>query len=127
LLIDLGTATTLCAGGGGATTGGVILTTCREALDSGTSKLGAVEIIRAGQTLGRTTAASIQSGLYYGHLGALQEIIRRVVTEEFAGQRPTVIATGGFGSLFEDTGLFDVLIPDLVLQGLKLAAAMNAN
>jgi hypothetical protein len=28
--------------------------------------------------------------------------------------------------LFENTGLFDVLMPDLVLQGLKLAAAMNA-
>jgi len=65
--------------------------------------------------------------LYFGHLGALQEIIQRVVTEEFAGQRPKVIATGGFGSLFENTGMFDVLMPDLVLQGLKLAAAMNAS
>jgi type III pantothenate kinase len=130
LIIDLGTATTLCAIGKGRNyKGGVILAGLRlsmQALDSGTSKLGAVEIIRVTQTLGRTTAASIQSGLYFGHLGALQEIIQRVVTEEFAGQRPKVIATGGFGSLFENSGLFDVFIPDLVLQGLKLAAAMNA-
>lgn len=129
LIIDMGTATTLCAiGRGRHYKGGVILPGLRmamQALDSGTSKLGAVEIIRASQTLGRTTAASIQSGLFFGHLGALKEIIGRVVDEEFAGHKPRVIATGGFAALFEDTDLFDVSIPELVLQGLRLAAEMN--
>ena len=129
LIIDLGTATTLCAiGKGRQYKGGVILAGLRmsmQALEAGASKLGAVEIVRVGQTLGRTTATSIQSGLFHGHIGALREIISRVVAEEFAGQRPRVIATGGFAGLFEDSHLYDELIPDLVLQGLRLAADMN--
>jgi type III pantothenate kinase len=129
LIIDLGTATTLCAiGKGKHYKGGVIVPGLRmsmEALYSGTSKLGAVEIIRTERALGRTTASSIQSGLFLGHLGALNEIIQRVVDEEFAGERPTVVATGGFAALFEGTGLFDRAIPDLVLQGLRLAYDLN--
>ena len=129
LILDLGTATTLCAiGKGHLYKGGVIvagLSMSMKALDSGTSKLGAVEIVRTSKALGRTTAASIQSGLYLGHLGALREIINRVVAEEYNGERPTILATGGFAALFDGTGLFDLAIPDLVLQGLRLAYEMN--
>lgn len=131
LIIDMGTATTLCAiSKGQLYMGGVIVAGLRlsmHALDSGTSKLGAVEIVRTKQTLGRTTASSIQSGLFYGHLGALNEIINRVVEEEFAGQRPRVLATGGFASLFDGSGLFDTIVPDLVLRGLKRAADLNSD
>lgn len=131
LIIDMGTATTLCAIGRGRTyMGGVILPGLRmsmQALYSGASKLSAVEIVRVDTTLGRTTATSIQSGLFHGHLGALQTIIGRVVDEEFDRKRPLVLATGGFASLYEDSNLFDQLVPDLVLQGLRLAQAMNAD
>jgi type III pantothenate kinase len=130
LILDLGTATTLCAiGKGKLYKGGVIVPGLRMsmlALDSGTSKLRAVEIVRSEKALGRTTAESIQSGLFLGHLGALREITNRVVEEEYACQRPMVLATGGFASLFEDTGLFDLVIPELALQGLRLAHDMNA-
>ena len=131
LIIDMGTATTLCAiGRGRLYMGGVILPGLRmsmQALYSGASKLSAVEIVRIDTALGRTTAASIQSGLFHGHLGALQTIIGKVVDEEFGGERPLVLATGGFASLYEDSRLFDELVPDLVLQGLRLAQAMNAD
>jgi type III pantothenate kinase len=131
LIIDMGTATTLCAiSKDRLYKGGVILPGLRmsmQALVSGTSKLAAVEIVRPGQTLGRTTAASIQSGLYHGHAGALSAIIGRVVEEEFHGQRPRVLATGGFAALFADSGLFDEHLPELVLQGLKRAEQMNRN
>jgi len=129
LIIDLGTATTICAIGKGKNyKGGVIVPGLRmsmQALDSGTSKLRAVEIVRSTVALGRTTASSIQSGLFFGHLGGLQEIMKRIVDEEFAGQKPVVLATGGFSSLFDGTGLYDLAIPDLVLQGLYLAHALN--
>lgn len=128
-IIDMGTATTLCViGQGRQYKGGVILPGLRmsmQALDSGTSKLGAVEIIRMEQALGRTTTASIQSGLFFGHIGALQEIMRRVTDEVFDGKRPYTLATGGFSALFDHTGLFDITLPDLVLQGLRLAEEMN--
>ena len=78
LIADLGTATTLCALSKDCEyLGGVIIPGLRmsmEALDRGTAKLGSVEVIRPKQSLGRTTTASIQSGLYHGHLGALREI-----------------------------------------------------
>jgi type III pantothenate kinase len=97
-----------------------------QALESGTSKLGSVEIIRKEVCLGRTTASSIQSGLYFGHLGALREIMHRIQLEEFDGKRPTVIATGGFATLFGGTGLFDQVVQDLVLRGLLGVLEMNA-
>lgn len=130
LIVDLGTATTLCAiGRERLYKGGVILPGLRLsmlALESGASKLGAVEIVRSERALGRTTTASIQSGLYLGHLGALRHVIDRVVAEEYGGRSPPVLATGGFAALFEGTGLFDRNVPDLVLQGLRLAQEMNA-
>lgn len=128
-IIDMGTATTLCViGQGRQYKGGVILPGLRmsmQALEAGASKLGAVEIVRMDQALGRTTSASIQSGLFFGHIGALQEIMRRVTDEVFDGKRPFTIATGGFSTLFEHSGLFDISLPNLVLQGLRLAEEMN--
>jgi len=130
VIVDLGTATTLCAVGRGRSyRGGVILPGLKmsmQALESGTSKLGSVEITRMDTCLGRTTAASIQSGLYFGNLGALQEILHRIQLEEFDGQSPKVIATGGFASLFDGTSLFDLVVQDLVLRGLLVVLGMNS-
>lgn len=129
VIVDLGTATTLCVVGRDRSyRGGIILPGLRmsmQALESGTSKLGSVEIIRMQSCLGRATVESIQSGLYFGHLGALREIMQRIQIESFDGEKPKVIATGGFASLFETEGLFDQVIPDLVLQGLLIALDLN--
>ena len=129
IILDLGTATTLCAiGKDRSYRGGVILPGLKmsmQALESGTSKLGSVEIIRKEVCLGRATASSIQSGLYFGHLGALREIMHRIQLEEFDGQRPKVIATGGFATLFGGTGLFDQIEQDLVLRGLLAVLELN--
>ena len=130
VILDLGTATTVCViGKDRSYRGGVILPGLRmsmQALESGTSKLRSVEITRTDTCLGRTTASSIQSGLYFGHLGALREIMHRIQLEEFQGQRPKVIATGGFATLFGGTGLFDQIEQDLVLRGLLAVLEMNA-
>jgi type III pantothenate kinase len=130
IIVDLGTATTLCVvGKERCYRGGVILPGLKmsmQALESGTSKLGSVEITRKEICLGRTTASSIQSGLYFGHLGALREIMHRIQLEEFEGQRPKVIATGGFATLFGGTGLFDQIVQDLVLRGLLAVLEMNS-
>jgi hypothetical protein len=37
-----------------------------------------------------------------------------------------VLGTGGFSKLFEDAGIFDKVIPDLVLIGINLAVKMNS-
>lgn len=125
VVVDMGTATTLCAINkdrdylGGAIFPGLRL--CMEALKNNTAKLMAVDIETPSAYMGRTTRESIQSGLYYGHLGALKEIVSGFKKEVFHGEMVKVIGTGGFAQLYEETGLFDALISDLVLQGLRKA------
>ncbi|QLY25162.1 type III pantothenate kinase [Bdellovibrio sp. KM01] len=130
IIVDLGTATTFCAVSkekdylGGSIVSGLRL--CMEALESKTAKLPSVEIVPMHEALGRTTIESIQSGLYYGHLGTMKEIIGRITRECFQDEKPFVIGTGGFSSLFEKEKVFDVIIPDLVLKGMLIALQHNA-
>jgi type III pantothenate kinase len=129
LVVDCGTATTIevvTATGdylGGAILPGIGISS--EMLSSRTAKLPRVEIARPENALGRTSAESIQSGLYHGHVGAIRNVLAALVAECFAGQRPRVIGTGGFARLFADEKLFDEIVPELVLFGLKRAAEMN--
>lgn len=130
LIVDLGTATTFCAISqnkdylGGSIVAGLRLN--MEALESKTAKLPSVEIVPAKEALGRSTVESIQSGLYFGHLGTMKEISKRISDECFEGEKPFIIGTGGFSSLFEKEKVFDVVQPDLVLQGLYIALNMNS-
>lgn len=129
IIVDFGTATTFCA----ITKekdymGGVILAGLRismEALEERTAKLPSVEIVKPTQVLGRSTVESIQSGLYFGQMGMVKELITRIKAETFKDDPPLVIGTGGFSHLFEDAGIFDVLASDLVLKGLLKALQLN--
>ena len=137
IIIDFGTATTFCAVNKEREyLGGVILPgfhISMSALETNTSKLPAVEIVVPPTCLGRSTVESIQSGLFFGSLGGLKEIKERITKEAFGGEKPLVLATGGFASLIEEGirqqqaphDLFDQQIPDLVLKGLHLALKMN--
>ncbi len=130
IIVDLGTATTFCA----VTSekdylGGSIIAGLRismESLESKTAKLPSVEIVSAHEALGRSTVESIQSGLYYGHLGAIRELSERISKECFQGAKPMVIGTGGFAHLYEKEKIFDAILPDLVLKGMLIALQMNA-
>ncbi len=130
LIIDFGTATTYCAVTadkqylGGIITAGVRIS--MEALESRTSRLPAVEITAPETCLSQTTVESIQAGLYYGNIGQAKEIITRIQKEAFAGDRPKVIGTGGFASLFAKASIFDEESPDLVLTGLHTALKINS-
>ena len=129
VIIDLGTATTFCAITeekdylGGAIIPGLKIS--MEALESRTAKLPTVEIVKPEYACGRSTIESIQSGLYYSHVGAMRELIQRYQNEVFQGKKPFVIGTGGFSRLFQGMGIFDIEIPDLVLHGLLLALKLN--
>jgi type III pantothenate kinase len=129
IIVDMGTATTLCAiNQKNEFLGGAIIPGLRismSALETNTSKLPSVEILRPGQALGRSTVEGIQSGLYFGAIGAVKEISQRMVAECFQNEPARIIGTGGFASLFHDAGLFDVEVSDLVLKGLYLALNMN--
>jgi type III pantothenate kinase len=96
-----------------------------EALEAKTARLPAVEILKPQSVVGRSTVESIQSGLFFGAAGSIREITMRMKAECFPGQAVTVIGTGGFSRLFEEEGLFDKLVPDLVLHGLYIVLQMN--
>jgi type III pantothenate kinase len=129
IIIDFGTATTFCVISaskeyrGGAILPGVRLSV--DALSSNTAKLPSVEILKPEHAVGRSTAESIQSGVFFGVLGACRELIHRINEESFPGANSIVLATGGFASLFDKQDIFDYLVPDLVLQGVRQAAILN--
>lgn len=125
VIVDLGTATTLVAvSKKNDFLGGVIMPGMRlamESLRSNTAKLMEVDIEAPDTYLGQSTRECIQRGLYFGHLGAMREIIAGYRAELFKGESVTVVGTGGFSQLFKDKGVFDVILPDLVLQGIRIA------
>lgn len=129
IVVDCGTATTfdvVTASGdylGGAILPGVGISV--ETLAGRTAKLPTVEITRPAVALGRSTIESIQSGVYFGHAGAIRRLVEELTREVFGGVAPAVIGTGGFARLFEPEKLFDEIVPELVLIGLKQAEAWN--
>ncbi|MCD6055669.1 MAG: hypothetical protein K0R12_631 [Gammaproteobacteria bacterium] len=129
LLVDFGTATTVsviskeCAFLGGTIMPG--LKTAGNALCQHTNQLPNVDIIQMDKALGKCTQTNIQSGLYFGQLGAIKEIITRITEEAFSDSEPVTLGTGGFAYLFKEARLFDVLLPDLVLHGLYQVACKN--
>jgi type III pantothenate kinase len=130
IVVDFGTATTFDVITrdrdylGGAILAGPRLSI--DALGRGTAKLSAVEIIKPDQVIGRSTVENIQSGLYFGQIGMIKELTHRITAEAFAeGTPPLVVGAGGFSGLFEDAGLFDEIVPDLVLRGVNVALRMN--
>ncbi|WP_409478398.1 type III pantothenate kinase [Pseudobdellovibrio sp. HCB154] len=129
IIVDLGTATTFDAVTaerdylGGSIIAGLRLS--MESLEAKTAKLPSVEIVSRNEALGQSTVESLQSGLYYGHLGAMKEIITKISAECFNGEKPFVIGTGGFSSLFEKEKIFDLIAPDLVLKGNLIALEKN--
>ncbi len=129
IIVDLGTATTFeVIAQNGEFLGGAIIPGLQlqmRALNEKTANLPPVRILKTNAALGQTTTSNIQSGLYYGHRGAIKEIISSISKEQFSGKAPVVIGTGGFAQLFEEDNIFDAIYPDLVLQGLKIAYQRN--
>lgn len=130
ILVDFGTATTIDAlTAEREYLGGLIVPGLRlamESLDARTARLSKVEIRKPPELLGRSTTESIQAGLYYGNVALLRHVCREVRERYFAGRETIVIGTGGFARLFEEEGVFDALIPELVLIGLLEALRQNS-
>lgn len=124
IVIDLGTATTFDAiTADKAYLGGLIipgLNIAMKSLYENTAKLPAVNIVKPKHVLGQTTIANIQSGLYYSTLGAAREILARMQADIFQGKPISIIGTGGFAYLFESEKIYDTLMPELVLEGLRM-------
>ncbi len=129
IIVDFGTATTIDA----LTEdrdypGGLIIPGLRlamESLYSKTARLSKVEIRKPPELVGRSTVESIQAGLYYGNLAILRHLCAELRGQYFAGRPTVLVGTGGFARLFEDEGVFDAHVPELVLLGLREVLRLN--
>ena len=129
IVIDMGTATTVDAIlHGDEFAGGTIMPGIGLAVSSlatGTAKLPAIEIVRHAKACGTCTAEAIKSGIFYGQAGAIKEICRLFQQQVFNGEQPYIIATGGAAQLFENEGIFDKYVSELVLIGLQKILEQN--
>jgi type III pantothenate kinase len=121
IVIDLGTATTFDVLDANANyLGGVIapgINMAFEALYMGAAKLPRVEIRRPAKVVGQSTVSAMQSGIYWGYIGLIEELVRRI--EEEQGTKMTVIGTGGLVPLIAaGAKLIEHVDQDLTLLGL---------
>jgi type III pantothenate kinase len=127
VVIDFGTAVTWeVVSAEGEYLGGVIAPgpgITAEALGGKTAKLPQVAMAPPPRVIGKGTIDSIQSGLFYGYLGLIQGVTRRVV-DELGGAK--VIATGGYAPVFaEHAPIIDHVESDLTLHGLRMLWEKN--
>lgn len=125
IIVDSGTATTVdLITADGAFAGGAILpglALSAKALHEYTALLPLVSVLELGQTtpdpIGLNTRAAIRSGLFWGQLGAVKELIERQ-----SNLQADIFVTGGGGALLTEylpNARFESHLP---LQGLVLVA-----
>jgi len=130
IVVDFGTATTfdvLLKGRryvGGVITPGVL--TGAEHLVRRAARLGAFELKPPARVVGKSTEESLQSGVFYGAVGEVDSIVRRISDEEKI--QPKVIATGGLAAAIAvHSATIREVDPDLTLHGLRIIFARHAH
>lgn len=121
IIVDFGTATTFCAISrqgeylGGAIAPGIGISA--EALFSRAAKLPRIELAKPKTVICKNTVNSMQSGVIYGFVGQVDEIVRRMKKE--LGGEAFVVATGGLaGMIASESSMIDKVDPFLTLTGL---------
>jgi type III pantothenate kinase len=126
IVIDFGTATTFdVVDYSGAYKGGIIapgINLSLDALVTAAAKLPRIAIQAPEgdlSVIGRTTEDQMHIGIYWGYVAMMEGLVGRM--KEEIGRPAKVIATGGLAALFDrHTEIFDMIEPDLTIQGLAL-------
>lgn len=128
VVVDFGTAITYDAiSGAGEYLGGIIspgIEISLEALTSRAAKLPKIDIGAPRALIGKSTEASIQSGVVHGFAAQVDGICARL--REELGEDVTTIATGGLASVIVGfTNSIDLVDDLLTLKGLRLVYERN--
>lgn len=125
IIIDFGTATTFdVADYEGAYKGGIIapgINLSLDALVGAAAKLPriAIEAPRDNSVIGTNTEDQMHIGVYWGYIAMIEGLVARTRAE--IGRPAKVVSTGGLATLFDQhTDIFDVIEPDLTIQGLAM-------
>lgn len=122
IVIDFGTATTFdVVGAGGVYEGGVIapgINLSMSALAQAASKLPKISIAKPPHAIGKNTADAMKSGVYWGYVGLIEGILKRLISE-MDNKSPLILATGGLAQTFkDDIAMIEIIDNDLTLKGL---------
>jgi type III pantothenate kinase len=128
IVVDFGTATTFDAiSRRGEYLGGVIcpgVTISADALFQRAARLPRVDVRKPPAVIGKTTVGSMQSGLFWGYVGLVEGIVRRMRAD--LGDPVVCVATGGLSEMIApDTPEIDVVDRDLTLHGLRSIWSRN--
>ena len=126
IVIDFGTATTFDhVDFSGAYKGGIIapgINLSLDALVTAAAKLPRIAIEAPRDNLsviGRNTEDQMHIGIYWGYVTMIEGLVARMKAE--IGRPVRVVSTGGLATLFDQhSQVFDVIEPDLTIQGLAL-------
>jgi type III pantothenate kinase len=128
IIISMGSALTVdLVNAKGAFAGGAILpgiAMSARALNEFTDLLPLVELTEPPVALGKSTIEAIRSGLYWGALGGVRELVAQLLPDVDA---PQIYLTGGAGPLFAGVLAAESprpaqFVPHLTLGGIALAA-----
>ena len=128
IVIDFGTATTLdVVDADGNYCGGAIAPSAAQSVDAlhrAAAQLPRIDVRRPPSVVGTATVPAMQSGVYWGYVGLIEGLVRRIQDER--GTAMKVVATGGLAETFsEATDAIDIQDPDVTLRGLHEIFARN--
>jgi type III pantothenate kinase len=128
IIVDAGTATVFDAVNkdgdyvGGAIAPGIGLSS--ETLFARASRLYRVELAKPPTAIGKNTVHALQAGIMFGYVGLVEGVVARFKRE--LGGTARVIGTGGYAPIIaRETGVIDLVAPDLTLYGLRYIHEMN--
>jgi type III pantothenate kinase len=123
VVVDLGTATTFdVIGPEGEYVGGVIapgIITAAGALSERGARLPRVEIKAPSRVVGKSTEESMQAGIFFGAVYAVDGLVRAILKEQGFPADTPVIATGGLALAIQSASE-TITVVDPTLTGIRI-------